>query len=71
MIELGESTGLGQIHLNIPKARDPLGIGHLDCHRAIEVVVMGKVNAPETSLAETPHDAIAANLVGIARLSGG
>ena len=46
VVELGEDLGLGQVGLDVLGAGDPLGVGHLDRHRPVEVVVLGQVDRP-------------------------
>ena len=50
VVEPGEDPGLGQVGLDVLGAGDPLGVGHLDRHRAVEVVVVGQVDPSRTRL---------------------
>ena len=47
-------------------AGDPLGVGHLDRHRAVELVVVGQVDPAEAALAQQPDHPVAADLDWIA-----
>ena len=53
--------GLGQVGLDVPGAGDPLGVGHLDRDRPVELVVMGQVDRPEPASAQPPDHPIAAD----------
>ena len=64
MVEPGEDAGLGQVGLDVLGAGDSLRVGHLDRHRAVEVVVLGEVDPPEAALAEQPDHPVAADRPG-------
>ena len=64
MVELGQDPGLGEVSLGVLGAGDPLGVGHLDRHRAVEVIVLGEVDAAEPALAEPPDHPVAADSPG-------
>src|SRR5262245_60528972 len=66
VVEPGQGAGLAQELLDIVGAGDAPGAGDFDGHGSVEVIVPGEVDAPEASLAEPPHDPVAADDWGIA-----
>ena len=61
VVEPGQGAGLGQVGLDVLGAGDPLGVGHLDRDRAVELVVAGQVDPPESPLAQPPDHPVAAD----------
>ena len=64
MVEPGEGAGFGQVRLDVLGPGDPLGVGDLDRHGAVEVVVVGEVDPPEPARAEEPPDPVAPDRLG-------
>ena len=63
---LASDAGLGQVRLDVLRAGDPLGVGDLDRDRAVELVVVGEVDPPESPLAQPPDHPVAADRAAIA-----
>ncbi len=66
MIQPGEDSSFGQISLDILGASDPLRVRHLDGNRTIKIVIMTKIDPPESTLTETPDDPVTPDLLAIA-----
>ncbi len=61
MVQLGKDPGLNKERLDIKGASDSFRVGHLDGHRAIEIIIAGKVDGAEPAPTETMNDPIAPN----------
>jgi hypothetical protein len=66
VLEPSKDSGLLQVGLDILGAGEPLRVGHFDRHEAVEIVVTGKIDSSEASLAETPDYPVAPNFTWIA-----
>ena len=66
VVEPGECAGLGKVFLDVLRPGHSPGVGHLHGDGAVELLVTGEVNPPESALAELPDDPIAADRRGIA-----
>ena len=47
---LGEDAGFVQVRLDILGASDSFGVGHLDGHGAVEVIVVSQIDPSEPAL---------------------
>ena len=65
MVQLGEDPGFNQKRLDILGASDSLRVRHLDSHRAVQVVVVSKIDRAEATLTEPMDDPISPNPGGI------
>ena len=55
MVQLGEDSGFVEKGLDILGVGDPLRVGHLDGDRAIEVIVVSKIDPSESALTQRPE----------------
>ena len=63
---LGEDAGFGQISLHILGVRDSFRVGHLDRNRAVEVIVVSKIDPSEPALTQASEDRVTPDFGGIA-----
>ena len=66
VLELREDLGFREIGFEIIRRRDPLDVRHLDGDGAVELVVVGEIDATETAFSEQPDHAIATDLGRVA-----
>jgi hypothetical protein len=66
MVQFGEDSSLNEKCLNILAANDSFGAWHLDGDRAIEVIVMSKIDPSEPALTKLTDDPVPPDLRGIA-----
>ena len=66
MVQLGEDPGFDEKRLDVLGVGDSFGVRHLDGDRAVEVIVVSKIDPSESALTEPTDDPIAADLRGIA-----
>ena len=64
VVQAGQDAGFGQVRLDILRPGDPLRVGDLDGHRAVEVVIMGQIDAPEAALTQEPDHPVTIDLLG-------
>ena len=50
MVQSGEDTGFGQKRFHILGVGDSFGVWHLDGDRAVEVIVVSKIDPSEPAL---------------------
>ena len=66
MVQLGEDPGFNKKRLDILGAGDSFRVWHLDGDRAVEVIVVSKIDPSEPALTEPTDDPIAPDFGGIA-----
>ena len=66
MVQLGEDPGFNEKRFHILGAGDSFGVWHLDGDRAVEVIVVSKIDPSEPALTEPTDDPVAPDLGGIA-----
>ena len=52
MVQPGEGAGLGQVRSDAHLTDDPLRVGHLDRHGAVELVILSQIDLAEATLAQ-------------------
>jgi hypothetical protein len=62
VVEPGGGAGLGEVDVGVLGAADQPAVRHLDGHAALELVVVGQVDAAEPAFTQQPLDAITADL---------
>ena len=67
VVEPGDGACFGQVRLDVGRAGDALGVGDLDRHRTVEVVVVRQVDPPESPLAQRPDHPVSADGTRVAR----
>ena len=65
MVQPGEDSGFNEKRLDILGVGDSFRVWHLDGDRAVEVIVVSKIDRPEPALTEPMDDPIAPNFGGI------
>ncbi len=71
VVEPGEGAGLGQVGLDILATEDPIRVGHLDRHGAVEIVVLSQIDPAETAMAQESDHPVATELRGHTERHGG
>ena len=67
MVQLGEDAGFSRETLPTSSGlSDSFGVWHLDCDRAVEVIVVSKIDPSEPALTEPADDPVTPDLGGIA-----
>ena len=66
MVQPGEDPGFNEKRLDILGVGDSFRVRHLDGDRAVEVIVVSKIDPSEPALTEPTDDPVAADLGGIA-----
>jgi hypothetical protein len=65
MVEAGEDTGFIQVSLDVLGLGDTLGAWHFDRNRAVEIIIKGLIDLPESTRAKVSEDGVTPDLAGM------
>ena len=65
MVQFGEDTGFNEKRFHILGVGDSFGVWHLDGDRAVELIVVSKIDPSEPALTQPSEDRVTPDLRGV------
>ncbi len=70
VFQAGNRASFSEVHFGVFGPGQPIGVGHLDGHGAIQLFVLSQIDEAETPFTQEPLDPVAADFPGRALLGG-